>query len=68
MTRPSTDRTQPGYYRRPSHVLNLERLAAATKADLPVIRAALALDIALRRQPQKRIVALIRKINSLLHP
>lgn len=65
-TRPSSDRTQPGYYRR-SHGLTLERLAAATKADLPVIRAALALDIALRRQPQKRIVALIRKINSLSH-
>jgi hypothetical protein len=66
--RPSTDPRLPGYYRRPFRSLNRERLAAATAADLPILRAALAEETALKRPRDYLVVAFVLRINELSLP
>ena len=65
---PSTDPSRPSYYRRPWRTLNMERLAAATVADLPVLRAALVEETALKRPRDYLVTSIVLRINELTHP
>lgn len=65
LRRPSTDRTSPGYYRRPFHSLNRERVRAACAADLPVLWAAWNAEMALRRPRHKLLDLLASRIAEL---
>lgn len=69
--RPSTDPANTGYWRRrgiAARPLMTRRLAAATADHLPVLRAALAEERALRAPDRRLVGKLIRRIYELTHP